>query len=200
MRCTQYSAITLCTMKIRLEILLVLILLTSCNYDSEPIQSNNSQEHKTEESIGSRLNSSADLREVKFTFQHSLRIPFKVVEVSIVPSKDHAKVSLKCDPMIYDGENWKSSPLDTIYRISRTDYDQIISTIESIQYSETMNHFNTTGTDGTMCILEYGSWQNSIKLSIWSPDADTKNRKLEEFLETCKLILWSAQLDPKEIF
>lgn len=186
-------------MKTLLEILLALILLVSCNRDSKPVQPNDSIEEETEESIGSIQNNSTDFREVKFTFQHSLRIPFKKVEISITQGADNAQVSLKCDPMIYDGENWKSNPLDTTYRISKSDYNRITNTIESIKFSEMMNHFNTMGTDGTMCILEYGSWQNSIKLSVWTPDADTKNRKLEEFLKACELVLQSAQLDPKVI-
>lgn len=187
-------------MKMKLQIIILIVLLYSCN-QTEQDKNFGPASLDNEKVIGKDIynDSLQENIDIKFTFHHSMRIPYQEVIISITPFKDNAKLKLTCDPMQYDGKHWNPNPIDTIITVSKYDYNLIIDNIQSFNYNEIINESQTSGLDGTVCELEYGSWQNSVIISIWSPDYDTKNRKLDKFLETCEFILKCANLNPKEI-
>lgn len=177
------------------SLLFAFIVVFSCQHKSDH-SIENKESTKTEEPSTPLL---TDRNKIHFNFQHSMRIPYQEVNISISPKVETASVRVQCDPMHYDGKKWTPAPIDTNYIIDIAVYEAISQTIETINFPTIAKSFNTLGHDGNTCTIEYGSWQNTLKLSIWSPEFDTENRGLSTFLEACESILKVANLDPKEI-
>ena len=186
-------------MKSKLKVLFILILLSACHQELANVDSSQTKEEQTVSKDTSDEIEPPDFKKVKLTLHHSMRFSNKEVEIIINPNGDSTNIHLRCDPKVYNGRKWKSNPLDTTYVISNKDYKKINASIKSINFAKMTNHFNTRGKDGTMCYLEFGSWQNSFKMTIWSPNLSPTKRHLNEFLKSIELILKAAQLDPKEI-
>jgi hypothetical protein len=186
-------------MKSTIKIVFILILLSSCRQEFAKVGSSQTKEEQFVSKETSNEIDVTDFKKLKLTLHHSMRFQNKTVEIDFQPNQDSTDVHLKCDPMVYNGRKWKSNPLDTTYVISNKDFKKINASIKSINFPKMTNHFNTRGKDGTMCYLEFGSWQNSFKMTIWSPNLNPTKRHLNEFLKSVELILKAAQLDPKEI-
>ncbi len=55
------------------------------------------------------------------------------------------------------------------------------------------------GKDGTECEISYDTGGDKILYRYWSPDYETNERGLSDFLNTCKQIIIAAKLAPKDI-
>jgi hypothetical protein len=137
--------------------------------------------------------------QVKFEFYHSLRIPNHHVSVEFQRYGESISVHVKSEPMKDQDSKWNDTKLDTTFELTKSDFDKIVEVVAKINCSDIVSGLDFTGLDGTTCEITYGSYAAGVSYKVWSPDYDTKKRNLEEYLEACKLILVTANLDPKEI-
>ena len=137
--------------------------------------------------------------QVKFDFYHSLRIPNHHVSVELQRYGDSIAVHVKSKPMKDQESKWDNTKVDTTFELTKSEFDKIVAVVAKINCSDIVSGLDFTGHDGTSCEITYGSYAAGISYKVWSPDYDTKKRNLEEYLEACKLILVTANLDPKEI-
>jgi len=136
--------------------------------------------------------------DIEFHFGHSRRIPYAKVDIKIVRRGDHYKLFLKSSPRDSSGQ-WNYSKKDTSFVISKEKFDELVKEVESISCTDIVKDAGTMGFDGNSCEIMFGSYGSSITYKIWSPEADTRKRNLNHFLNACNLILKTAGLKPDDI-
>lgn len=127
---------------------------------------------------------------IELDFRHSLRIPDHHVIIRIEPmSKNHMLLKLKSEPMEGKANSKYKLVTKSLY-INTKEYMKIISLFNQISASA-LNDTSLCigiGGDGTRCSLECGINTSSIVYKVWTPEVQTKERKLEEFLECFEYI------------
>ncbi len=130
---------------------------------------------------------------IKFTYRQSLSWSGKQVDIW----KNGETVQATVSSLSWQiGGDSASATLDTTYVLAVEQYEELGRSILSIQPSDIAKSANMRGRDGTRCTIEYGSAQNSIQYSIWSPHYKTEERGLTQFVQTCALILTTVNLKP----
>jgi hypothetical protein len=139
---------------------------------------------------------------VKLEFWHSLRIPYNNLEIKLMVyygnKEDKIKVIAKSSPT-YDDKRFQYSKIDTSFLIDRGEFIKIIDLIKSISASDIYS-YSTMGADGSSCGISFGNFQNLISYNVWSPDINTKERRLENFMIAFKAIIEIAKIDSEKIF
>jgi hypothetical protein len=135
-----------------------------------------------------------------FEFTHSLRIPDYHVTVDFYEypggNIDSIEVRAISEPM--PGHGYAETKRDSVFWISKGEYEKLQSAVNSIELPKArLLDVSSIGTDGTICVIEYGDSQNSIAIKVWSPS--DKNGPLD-YYSACKLILKSGGFDPHKIF
>jgi hypothetical protein len=74
----------------------------------------------------------------------------------------------------------------------------LLKSISIADITEEMKH--SEGFDGAICSLSFGSANTQITYQVWSPDLNTRERRLEDYLKACEYIIKSAHLQPEEIW
>jgi hypothetical protein len=127
---------------------------------------------------------------VELDFRHSQRIPDHHVKIRIEPmSKNHMLLELRSEPM--DGNtNPKYKLVTKSLYISTNEYMKIIRLFNQISASGLNDISLGAGIvgDGTRCSLECGTSTNSIVYKVWTPEVQTKERKLEQFVSCFEYI------------
>jgi len=141
--------------------------------------------------------------DVEFNLIHSRRIPYQNVTINMTQNcmTDSAIVKLVSNPSDLNSIKWEYSKIDTTFKISRSEFEKIIKSVKQIKLIDIKYNPNIVsfGADGTTCIIGYGNNSDHVRFSKWSPDYNTESRGLQEFLNSCILILKMVNLDPKEI-
>ncbi len=139
---------------------------------------------------------------VNFEFTHSLRIPNHRITIDIahIIDTDTVIMHVRSSPMNDDRE-WVHTKVDTTYIISSEEFNLLKELVFSISSEDIKGAMiGGGGTDGTICRISFGDSQNQIIYQVWTPDYDVKKRKLERYMEVCKMILKMAGFRPKKIF
>jgi len=140
--------------------------------------------------------------DIKLNIKHSKRIPNNFVEISIERNRVNKKVvnvEIKSKPF-KGAKGWENSSIDTVFTASLENYSKIVESIKYLKQEDFYNNFSLMGVDGYNAILTFGSSSNSITYNVFSPTFNTKNRKLNPFLETCELIVDYVDLNFENIF
>lgn len=142
------------------------------------------------------------IKYIRLEFSHSLRIAFNNLEIALMlyygNKNDNIKVIAKSTPL-YDDGSFQKSIIDTSFLIDRTEFQKIIGLIKNISANEIFSQ-ETLGDDGSTCRICFGTHQNYVSYSVWSPDYNTKERRLESFMLAFKTIIELAKIDPENIF
>jgi hypothetical protein len=139
------------------------------------------------------------IKEISLTFHHSKRIPHNDVKIQIEERLNVVTVKVKSEPLKSDDKKWELTRIDTTFRITIEVFKQLGQAVLLIDGNNIAKGLNFRGKDGTICEIKFGNYFNAVIYQVWAVNYDTQKRKLESFLEACKLILKAGKLDPKEI-
>jgi hypothetical protein len=153
--------------------------------------------------IGCLLNGTSliaqDYYEINFSFTHSRRIPYNYVNINIIKRQDIITIKVKSIPLDTISLKWKYSIIDTTFMLSKHELDILIQSLNKIKSSDIISKLDFIGFDGTSYAIEFGSFDNTVKYKVWSPDYNTIERNLQSFLETCKFFITTAKLNLNDI-
>lgn len=123
---------------------------------------------------------------ISLDFIHSLQITNHHISVKISNSngKD-VKLKLHSEPAERYKEQKSQTIIDTTFNIPFADYEKAVKLFKNISSSDIIDGNSNGGlvADGTWCKIQFGYTTNSITYSVWTPDSNTKERKLNQFLE-----------------
>lgn len=134
---------------------------------------------------------------VNFEFTHSMRIPNHKVSIRIIKRINETEVIVHSDPMNNDPK-WLKTKIYKRFKIKPNTYNKLSKNL-LILNNINIDKAACDGKDGTTCSIEIGKLGASKTYNIWSPDHETKNRELVEYLKLCKQIIIIGRLDPKVI-
>lgn len=134
---------------------------------------------------------------VNFEFTHSRRIPNHKVSIRIIKRINETEVIVHSDPMNNDPK-WLKTKINKRFKIKTNVYNKLSKNL-LILTKINFDKATCNGKDGTTCSIEIGKLGASKTYTIWSPNYDTKNRELVEYLKLCKQIIIIGKLDPKII-
>jgi hypothetical protein len=137
--------------------------------------------------------------EISLRFNHSMRIPHNEVTIQIVERQDAVTIKVKSEPLLTTEKKWEHTRIDTMFKISIEVFKLLEQAVLLIDGNNVVKGLDFTGMDGTTCEIKFGNYANAVTYQVWAVNYDTQKRKLESFLEACKLILKAGKLDPKEI-
>lgn len=123
---------------------------------------------------------------ISLDFIHSLRITNHHITVMISNSNGRdVKLKLHSEPAEGYKEQKKQTIIDTTFNISFADYKKAVKLFKNISSSDIIDENSGGGlvADGTWCKIECGYTTSSISYKVWTPDSNTKERKLNQFLE-----------------
>jgi uncharacterized membrane protein YukC len=109
------------------------------------------------------------------------------------------KIRMEKEPLIIVKafRGFENSDIDTSFQVS---INKIKELKEAIKLLNNENFIDKTmGVDGSYWMLEYDINGKTKTFEVWSPEVDTKNRKLELFMSVCKQIMEIAKLDPDSV-
>lgn len=129
---------------------------------------------------------------ISLTFKHS-KMRYKVSEISITEDKDSSLLRVH----IYSTKN-NETLKDSTFRISQEQVLLIKNAVLSINANNIKERLAFNGFDGTKYTLKFGNFQNSITYELWTPDYETDNYKINDFLDCCILIIEQAGYDFEE--
>ncbi len=144
-----------------------------------------------------RENDKGSIKSVSLDVLQSRRLRYHHVKINISLLNSRAVVSVKSKAACQDKECLKTN-IDTIYSVSSNDFFKIENAVTKIS-SDDIEAAQLTGLDGVTCTIGFGQDRNFSSFTIWSPDSNTKERKLGMYLHACKLILKTAKLNDRRI-
>lgn len=109
----------------------------------------------------------------------------RVERVSLFPKIDQA--SLKPD----------FKPAEKKITITGGQFQAIVNSLQRIKNSDIIGGPHPLLLDGSSCSISYGAHGASIRYYVKTPEHETDKRNLNDFLRTYRLILKTAELDPK---
>jgi hypothetical protein len=134
---------------------------------------------------------------VNFEYSHSMRIPNNKVFISIIKRRNETEVIVLSDPMNNDPK-WLYTKINRRFKIKTEVYDELSKDLLKLNRMN-LDKAACDGRDGTTCSIEIGKIGASKTYNIWSPDFDTENRELLDYLNLCIQIIKIGKLDPKVI-
>jgi hypothetical protein len=131
-------------------------------------------------------------------FTHNRKIQCHDIVVKIL-NKDSSSTAINtrtdCAPY-YTGYEWKNYEFEGTIKID--EYRSLLNMIAGFDDSLLTNDKMTVqGTDGTTWSLVVKLQNVKREFTIWSPDFDTKKRKLNSFYSLCKSILKLGHINPE---
>jgi hypothetical protein len=138
-------------------------------------------------------------RLIELDFHHSLRIPYWNVKISIQEQSSTYGVTVITRPA-NDNKRWEKTRKNYTKNITKEIFESLYSQLLQLNIKEIIDINDTLrGLDGTDCKLRFGDLQNTVSLDVWSPDYDTKKRKLVLFLQVYLKIIEFSGLNPKKL-
>lgn len=134
---------------------------------------------------------------IAFKFEHSRRIPNYMVTIEIIKRQAETVVKVNSIPRGSD-KRWANTKIDTSFIIASKLFVDLANEVLAL------NKTNLTkallgGKDGTECTIEFGTFGSTVAYKFWSPDYDTEQRGLTDFLKLCKKLIEIGGLKTKEI-
>ncbi|WP_439882766.1 hypothetical protein ACSX1A_06255 [Pontibacter sp. MBLB2868] len=83
--------------------------------------------------------------------------------------------------------------------ITEEQFQKIVNSLQRIKQEDIIGGPHPSILDGSTCSISYGSLGTAVSFQVNTPGYDTYRRELSDFLEAFKLILTTANLDPKQI-
>lgn len=138
-----------------------------------------------------------DVTFISFELTHSRRISNHHVFINIINKNKRSSVHLIATSL---GETkiriYKVK--DTSFTIIDEKFKEVNAAILQLQQIDTSKGI-VNGIDGTNCKVEFGSANKTVKYEFWSPDYETEQRGLTDFLNACNKIIEAAHLQPKDV-
>ena len=144
-----------------------------------------------------RENDKDRIKLISLDVLQSRRLRYHQVQINISLLNSVAVVSVKSKAACHDKKCLKTN-IDTSYSVSSNDFFKIENAVTKIS-SVDIEAAQLRGLDGVTCTIEFGQDRNLTSFTIWSPDSNTKERKLRMFLRACKLLLRTAKLNDRKI-
>jgi hypothetical protein len=119
-------------------------------------------------------------RYISINYQHSRRIPYNTIDIELKSENNGGKIYyIKVVTKQMKGSSgWESSNTERTISIDKKYFDDMFDRILSINFTEiVMNSENIVGTDGNTISLIFGTYQNNIKISLWSPTYKEEERR-----------------------
>jgi hypothetical protein len=109
------------------------------------------------------------------------------------------KIMIEIEPLVIVKAffGYKNSDIDNTFKISLKQFGELKDIINTLNKANIED--KTMGLDGSDWVLEYDINEKTKTYEFWSPEVNTKERKLEEFMSVCKQIMKIAKLDPNSI-
>ncbi len=134
---------------------------------------------------------------ISFELTHSLRIPNHHVFINIINKNKQPCVHLISTPSTRIRRRiFKAT--DSTFLIGIDTFKQLSADVLKLNNIDVVKA-NLDGRDGTTCKIEYGSADKVVKYEFWSPDFETEQRGLTNFLNACKKIIDAEYLRPKDV-
>jgi hypothetical protein len=141
-----------------------------------------------------------DYVKLKFGTFINNSIPYDLtIELFIYYSEDKPIKAIVHSSSGNNNKKFEYSNIDTSFFVDKDKFYKILDLLKSIPPSDIYSEY-TLGCDGTDIIIEFGHFQNYVSYKVWTPDYKTKERKLEAFLNACKMIIEIVNLNPDNIF
>ncbi|BDD10815.1 hypothetical protein FUAX_32470 [Fulvitalea axinellae] len=134
---------------------------------------------------------------IAFRLDHSMRIPNHSVTVEIINRRKDVEVNVISIPKT-DDIIWQQTAVDTTFNISKKKFETIANKVRTLRGVD-LEKSIVTGLDGYRSSIEFGSYQNKITYTFWSPNLNTKERGLSDFLNLCKDIIKVGKLRRNEV-
>jgi hypothetical protein len=135
---------------------------------------------------------------IEFKFEHSRRITNYQISIRIIKQMTgQVRAYVNSVPMNND-EKWKGSKIDTSFIIGKEVFVDLANEVLILNKIDVTSS-SIQGVDGTTCTIGYGTYSGSVSYEFWSPDYETEQRGLTDFLNLCKKIIEIGGLNPKEI-
>ena len=103
------------------------------------------------------------------------------------------------DSLIITKRNPYEKDSHDTYKLNAQEFESIISSIKLIKSTDISNEFSKNGIHGYSCSIEFGGYSTSIKYQVWSPGQNPNERGIQNFYESCKLILSIAGINPRKV-
>jgi len=97
-----------------------------------------------------------------------------------------------------DDKKWKYSKIDTSFYIGKNKFIELSKKTFELNKIN-LNKAIVIGKDGTECSIEFGDYMNTISYKFYTPNSNTENRTLTQFLNFCKILIKTGGLKPEEI-
>ena len=134
---------------------------------------------------------------ISFELTHSLRIPNHHVVINIVNRNKQQSVHLITNPLTKI-KNKVYKAQDTVFAINVDEFEALSNAVLKLN-DMNVAKAELSGKDGTTCNIEFSSADKTVKYEFWSPDYETEQRGLTDFLNACKQIIEAAHLRPKDV-
>lgn len=135
---------------------------------------------------------------IEFSLTHSLRIPNYHVKVAIRAGEHNATVQVTTRPMERHAEQWAHTAIDKTFTIPLNDFHALLREAEAIDPDD-IAASEVIGMDGNTCTLTFGEPGKLKSYSAWTPDYDTKERRLTAFLALCQRMIRTGGLQEKDV-
>jgi hypothetical protein len=134
---------------------------------------------------------------IAFKFEHSRRIPYNQVTIEINKRESETEVKVHSIPMNND-KQWENTKIDKSFKIDTKLFTELANEVMVLNKID-LKKALTGGLDGTECSIEFGTFGSTVTYKFFSPDVETENRDLIDFLNICKKIIEIGGFNPKDI-
>lgn len=138
------------------------------------------------------------ISDVDFKFKNSRRYAHNLVEIKLKRTYRPTKsitAHITSKPM-NSNPKWENTKIDTIYDITRRDFDSIVNTVHRIQTDSIRKFFSKLSFDGVQTSIRIGGQQYFMQYGMANPS----RKYVPNYYDASKMILELVGLDPKYIF
>jgi len=137
---------------------------------------------------------------IKFDLQHPLRITDHKVSIELKKqgNKDVLVHLISIPLIVSQGQDIIEKSIDTTFFIENTRFLKIQELLPKLSGIDNKKA-KASGKDGTVCKLQFGTIEYKTTYEYWSPDYNTTERGLDDFLHICYKIIKTANLQPEVI-
>ena len=134
---------------------------------------------------------------VKFELIHSRRIPNHKVQIEITKKNSIYFLHLQSSP-IARNTIWEKTRIDTTFIIDNTAFKKVSREVYKLSKCD-FSKSEIMGLDGYDCTIKFGFEGKEKTYNFWTPNYDTEERGLTDYLKACNLMIKTAGLKTEEI-
>ena len=135
-------------------------------------------------------------KDISFEVIHAKKFLNSHTVIYLTQQADSCKIEVEVSPIYNTKQIFKN--MDTSFFINPSVFKEcktMIAGFSTIDIGKAL----LIGHDGEICTITYGISGNSVAYQFWSPDHNTKQRGLTNFLNACYAIIEAAHLQPKDV-